>query len=478
MLRAAASISRLCRLSIRPPLSASLRRLHSKNVLEDLEQRGFIQDITRAQELKQAVETQQQTVYAGVDPTAKALHIGHLIPLMCLLHFQVRGHKIIPLIGGATGLVGDPSGRTTERQPADKKQIEENVVSLGESINKFFERGLQYGKARIGSVSEELHAPKVTSNLDWHQNVTMLEFLQKVGIHVRVNTMLNRESVRARLNSQQGISFTEFTYQLLQAYDFYHLHKHHGCTIQVGGSDQWGNILAGLELIGRPELAPARTPASAAPAPAAFGITTPLLTTASGEKFGKSAGNAVWLDPDLTSVFDFYQYFLKVADADVERYLKLFTLLSQEEIDQVVQEHGLAPEKRVAQRKLAAEVTELVHFSEGVKTAETLTKLLFGSDYSDLKAAELIQALEGDPRLVRVHSQDLFEVPVVKLASRNQLVSSASAARTLVQSRGLYLNNRVIPETQTKVTPQDLIDDQIAVVRAGKDKLLVLLRQD
>ncbi|KAF5385964.1 hypothetical protein D9615_002242 [Tricholomella constricta] len=457
-------------------LNAALTRAHRRayavpaNLLEDLTHRGFVHHLTRPEVLQAALESKRQVVYAGIDPTAGSLHIGHLIPLMCLLHFQLRGHKVIPLIGGATGRVGDPSGRLTERQPADIKQVADNVTSLTEGINTFFRRAFVYADARMAHNEELSVEPVVTSNLQWLEGINLLEFLQTVGIHTRVNTMLNRESVRARLTSQRGLSFTEFTYQLLQAYDFYHLHSHFGCTIQVGGSDQWGNILAGIELIGRLEDPSAAEHSSDADA-RAFGLTTPLLTTASGEKFGKSAGNAVWLDSNMTSVFDFYQ---ALDDADVEKHLKMFTLLPHSEIASIMEAHSEQPESRTAQRRLAAEVTEMVHTSKGLARAQTLTNLLFESNYDGLTANQITSAFEGDPRLVMVDEEELLESSVMKLAARYRLASSASASRNLVQARGLYINNRTVPEAQYKVTKAELIDGRVAILRAGKDKLLIL----
>lgn len=442
-------------------------------LLEDLTQRGFIQDVTRPDAFENALATKVQTIYAGVDPTAKSLHIGHLIPLMCLLHFQIRGHRIIPLIGGATGRVGDPSGRLVERQLADVKQVEDNVVNLTSSIQAFFKRAYLYAGSHVSLDSNVKPEPVVRSNLDWHGSFTLLDFLQAVGVHARVNTMLNRESVRARLTSQQGLSFTEFTYQLLQAYDFYYLHKHFGCSIQVGGSDQWGNIVAGLELIGKMDPShPNQGPSNAS---GVYGFTTPLLTTSTGEKFGKSAGNAVWLDSSLTSIFDFYQYFLKVTDTDVGKYLRMFTFMSMKEINELVQEHMKEPEKRRAQLRLAAEVTEMVHLKQGVKQAETMTKLMFGSDYLDLKASDVISSFKGDPRLVICSTEDITGIPVTKLAATYGLVSSNSVSRTLVASRGLYLNNQAIQDAQYKITPSNLLDNKFVILRAGKDKMLILL---
>ncbi|KXN92446.1 Tyrosine--tRNA ligase 1 [Leucoagaricus sp. SymC.cos] len=450
------------------------RLFHDVHLLDDLAYRGFIQDVTRPEALRQALQSKPQAVYSGVDPTASSLHIGHLLPFMTLLHFQIRGHQIIPLIGGATGRVGDPSGRSMERKQADIQQVEENVVKLTQSIQIFFGRALDYARNRLeeyGSPVSHLQSPTVLSNLMWHEKFTMLDFLRDVGKHVRVNTMLNRESVRARLESQQGLSFTEFAYQLLQAYDFYYLHKHRSCSIQVGGSDQWGNILAGLELIGRYEHQSSTT----AVEPSAYGLTTPLLTTSTGEKFGKSAGNAVWLDTQLTSIFDFYQYFLKVTDDDVDKYLKLFTLLPKATITEIIRNHRLAPERRLAQRRLAAEVTELVHKRDGVIRAETLTKMFFESDYDGLQAEHVKSAMEGDPRLVLLDSQEIQETPVVKLAAKHGLVVSNSAAKNLIASRGLYLNNQAIADAQYTVPVSSLIDSRVAILRAGKGKLLVLV---
>ncbi|THV02327.1 hypothetical protein K435DRAFT_653336, partial [Dendrothele bispora CBS 962.96] len=416
--------------------------------------------------LEDELSSSPQVIYAGIDPTASSLHIGHLVPLMSLLHFQLHGHTIISLMGGATGLVGDPSGRKTEREPADVQQVEGNVNSISAAVQKFFSRALPYAQSRMTTeIAPEIKPPVLQSNITWHKDFGMLEFLRTVGIHARVNTMISRDSVRTRLDSSAGLSFTEFTYQLLQAYDFFHLNHHFGCTVQVGGSDQWGNIIAGLELINRSASLDAK----------AFGITTPLLTTASGEKFGKSAGNAVWLDANLTSIFDFYQYFLKVEDSDVENYLKLFTLLPIPRIQEVMQGHQA--KKRIAQRTLAAEVTELVHEASGAAQAEKTTKAVFRQpDAKDktLDAQSIISAFAGDPRLKWCDRQELISTPVIKLASKYGLVSSTSAARQLVQSRGLYLNDKVVPEIHFIAKTDDLLQDRVAMIRAGKDKLLVL----
>lgn len=456
-----------CHLSTR-----TCRSICTTNLFDDLINRGFIHHVTDSQSLRNSLQEKRQVVYTGIDPTAQSLHIGHLIPMMSLVHFHLHGHKIMPLIGAATGRIGDPSGRRHERRPAVIDEVEDNVVRLTECISTFFKNAFRYAHARARHVQELNTQPTVMSNLQWHQSITMLDFLRHVGLHARVNTMLNRESVRSRLDSQQGLSFTEFAYQLLQAFDFYYLYENFGCTIQIGGSDQWGNILAGLELIDRLRPTPENSEELKIPA---FGITTPLLTTASGQKFGKSAGNAIWLNPALTPVFDFYQYFLNVEDADLEKMFKLFTLLTLPTIQEIMAAHKVHPEKRTAQRRLANEVTEVVHGNEGVAKAQCLTKLIFESDYSELHVNQIKSAFENDSRLVLVNEQELLDVPVMKLAAKYGLVHSRSASRALIRARGLYVNNDPVLDSQHKLKRADLIDGTIAILRAGKHKLLVLV---
>ncbi|KAI0355554.1 hypothetical protein OH77DRAFT_1495863 [Trametes cingulata] len=434
--------------------------------------RGLIADVTRPAQLKAEIQKQPQTVYVGVDPTARSLHVGHLVPLLCLFHFQIRGHHIIPLIGGATGLIGDPSGRSTERPLSARETIESNVVQLTASITRFFEGAMAYAQKRLPPSSTPVAPPNVQNNLNWLKDLNLLEFLRTVGFHSRVNTMLARESVQARLSSQQGISFTEFTYQLLQAYDFLTLHRDFGCTIQIGGSDQWGNIIAGIELINRAHSAPGSLQEGAPEK--GFGITTPLLTTASGQKFGKSAGNAVSLNEEDTSVYDFYQFFLRSSDADVGRYLKMFTLLPQEKIDSVMESHAQSPEARAAQRLLAEEVTELVHGQDGVARAQLATKLLYERDISTARADDVVAALRGNPVLHLCEPSEVIDVPLIKLAATLRLAASNSAARQLVSAKGLYLNNTPVADVHQKLSTGDLIDGRLAFLRAGSQKVAVI----
>ncbi|KAH9949581.1 hypothetical protein B0H21DRAFT_777191 [Amylocystis lapponica] len=422
------------------------RRVHGQaDLLDDLRSRGLVSDITRPDALQAEIRRQPQVVYAGIDPTAKSLHVGHLLPLLCLLHFQIRGHQIIPLIGGATGLIGDPSGRSTERPLSEQAVIEDNVVNLTAAVQRFYSRAYEYAQKRSEGPAESVRAPDVRNNIHWLKDLNLLEFLRTVGFHSRVNTMLARDSVRARLESQQGISFTEFTYQLLQSYDFLTLHKTAGCSIQIGGSDQWGNIVAGIDLINRVNA----TAGSESSTEKGFGIVTPLLTTASGEKFGKSAGNAVSLDEQITNVFDFYQFFLRTTDADVGRYLKMFTLLPMSAIDDVLESHMRSPEARTAQHLLAQEVTELVHGDVGLRRAQAATAVIFDNDYVTAKAETIIDAMRG------THF-------------------STCAARQLVAAKGLYLNNQPVASPQQTIGPADLIDGRLAFLRAGKQKQAVL----
>ncbi|KAK7057157.1 tyrosine--tRNA ligase [Favolaschia claudopus] len=440
-------------------------------LLDDLSYRGYVQDVTDPQFLHAALESKPQVAYLGIDPTAKSLHVGHLLPLMCLLHFHVRGHHVIPLIGGATGLIGDPSGRTTERELAETDTTANNTTALVKSVERFFKRALLYADNRIVLAENRKIDVRAKNNIAWHRDMSMMNFLRTVGVHSRINTMLNKESVRTRLQSNAGMSFTEFTYQLLQAYDFYHLHKNFGCTIQIGGSDQWGNIVAGISLIDRID-APA--PTADAP-PRAYGVTTPLLTTATGVKFGKTAGNAVWLDASLTSPFNFYQYFVRTSDAEVESYLKLFTLLSWTEISETMESHKLQPEQRIAQRRLASELTELIHTESGRLNAETMTKIMFESELAEVTAKDVLAALAGDRCVQMVDREELTTTPVTRLAVKYGLASSSSAARVLVLSRGLYYNNRPVPEIPFVLRDMHLLNDELVILKAGKDKIAVLV---
>ncbi|KAI0093038.1 hypothetical protein BDY19DRAFT_982898 [Irpex rosettiformis] len=457
------------------------RSTHIKHdVLDELHARGLVSQVSSSDQLKNALKT-PQALYSGIDPTAKYLHVGHLLPLLCLLHFQLAGHKVIPLIGGATGLVGDPSGRDTERPLSEHTVVQSNVEYLSDAVTKFLTGALQYARSRLQSSVDnpidELRPPTVMNNLQWLQGVGLLEFLRTVGLHARVNTMIARESVQSRLASQQGISFTEFTYQLLQAYDFYVLNQREGCTIQIGGSDQWGNIVAGIELINKLDNQRSGSPDAGEKTKAkeVFAVTTPLLTTPSGQKFGKSAGNAVALDERVTSVFDFYQFWLRTPDSHVGQYLRMFTLVSLSEIGTALAQHEGNKESRSAQQLLAKEVTELVHGESAMFKAQIASRVLYESDYSTVKTEDILAALAGDSRLRLVSQAELLEAPIAKLAVQAKLVSSNSEAKRLVEAKGLYVNNQRVLNFADTIKTEDLLDNRFVVVRSGSQKQLVLV---
>ncbi|KAG0291629.1 tyrosyl-tRNA synthetase, partial [Dissophora globulifera] len=326
-------------------VSATAAHAHRNPVLE-LQQRGLVAAMT-SPELVDHVDAGPTAIYCGVDPTASSLHLGNLVTLLGLLHFHIKGHTTIGLVGGATGSIGDPSGKSTERQPMSAATLAKNVAGIDAQFQRFFQRGRAYAENRGYAVQGTGGLVKVVNNKTWFGKLSALEFLGDIGRYARVGTMIARDSVKSRLESPQGISFTEFSYQLLQAYDFWHLYHEDRCRIQLGGSDQWGNITAGIDLIHKKKkttdeqvVIDSHNDSESEKSAGAYGLTIPLLTTATGEKFGKSAGNAVWLDEKMTSLFDFYQFFVKTADADVGRYLHYFTLLSADEIKVVMDQHN------------------------------------------------------------------------------------------------------------------------------------------
>ncbi|KAF9784313.1 hypothetical protein BJ322DRAFT_1064083 [Thelephora terrestris] len=464
-------VTSFCGPRVRNMIASHMGRLHhtKSELLDELVNRGLIDRMTRPEALQHHLRT-PQTIYSGVDPTSSALHVGHLIPLMVLLHFHLRGHKIIPLIGGATARIGDPSGRLSERPLLSTSSVEDNASILRSAVTKFFQGSLTYAAARLKCLDVRADVPEVLDNFQWYKSMGLLEFLRVAGYHSRVNTMLGRESVRARLDSKEGISFTEFTYQLLQAYDFQELHRSLGCTLQVGGSDQWGNILAGVDLINRI--------ADAEQGPEArdkvYGMTTPLLTNSSGLKFSKSTGTAVWLDRTLSSYQDFYQFFIRCPDEQVEQWLKMFTLLEPEQIAELMQRHKIAPHLRVAQKVLAGETTEMVHGPSAVRDAQTAAKVLFDSDYSSINVSDLLSALESDPKLVYVDKGEIFSVPLIKMGASTTFFGSVSAAKNMVKSSGLKLNNKVVRDPFYVLKPDDLLGERVAILKAGPHRHLVL----
>ncbi|KAJ2425964.1 tyrosyl-tRNA synthetase [Coemansia sp. RSA 2531] len=467
------------------------RSLHT-NVVETLRERNFIHSVTSddiASRLQKPV-----AVYCGVDPTADSLHLGNMVALMGLLHFHLAGHQALPLVGNATGMIGDPSGRSSERVALGQSTLSKNVAGIEVQLERFFRRGTEYAARRIPSLDPESLKPvRILHNADWYQNMNILTFLGHIGRYVRVGAMVARDSVKSRLQSSQGISFTEFSYQLLQAYDFWYLYHHHGCRVQLGGSDQWGNITAGTDLIHRMPFSSTLddtgvtsedNDAVAAKAKGdedgAFGITIPLLTTASGEKFGKSAGNAIWLDEKRTSAFDVYQFFVKTADADVERLLRMFTLLPLPRIEQVMLTHSEAPERFAAQKLLAAEVTELVHGLSGLQQALCATAVLFGDQLSPIQrfsAQDFADTFAHDQRMISIPAADIEGKSISDIAVLVGSCKSKAAAARLVSGGGLYWNNEPVMNKAWKPlagTGDFIGQGTIGIVRTGKTNYRII----
>ena len=412
------------------------------NIIEELRWRGSIYDITPDAEA--LLEREKIPVYVGFDPTARSLHIGNMVPIMGLVRMQRHGHSPIAIAGAGTGMIGDPSGRDDERQLLSVEQIDENVENIRLQLAHFLDFDTKTNPARI------------INNADWLRKVGLTDFLRDVGKHFTVNYMLSKESVAARMDREQGISYTEFSYMLLQAYDYLVLYDEYGCKLQMGGSDQWGNILAGVDLIRR------------ARGGQAHAMAYPLITTASGQKFGKSVGGAPTLDPEETSPYRFYQFWINVDDADVIPYMKLFTLLEPDEIAGHEETLASQPQKREAQRTLALTVTEMVHGPNGVAAAQKATAVLFGGEIEGFSAAELLDVFADVPstRMQRAEFQS-EGMPVAQLLTLAGAATSNGEARRLIEGGGVYLNNQRITEARGRVGIDQAIDGEVIVLRRG-----------
>ncbi|KAF9094643.1 tyrosyl-tRNA synthetase [Mortierella sp. AD031] len=470
-----------CRSALAVRFNSSVTATHHANTnpVKELQQRGLVAAMT-SPDIVDHVDAGPTAIYCGVDPTASSLHLGNLVTLLGLLHFHIKGHTTIGLVGGATGSIGDPSGKSTERQPMSAATLAHNVAGIDAQFQQFFKRGRAYAQSRGYAVEGHGGKVKVVNNKTWFSKLSALEFLGDIGRYARVGTMIARDSVKSRLESPQGISFTEFSYQLLQAYDFWHLFHEDGCRIQLGGSDQWGNITAGIDLIHKKKKMTEEqviinsNNAADEKTVGAYGLTIPLLTTSTGEKFGKSAGNAVWLDEKMTSLFDFYQFFVKTADADVGRYLHYFTLLTSDQIKDVMTQHNAEPEKRIAQHALAKETTELVHGVEAVSKALLATHVLFGASLNNVRGKELIDAFEHDSRMVSLPRDQVAEMSLDRIAVESGLCSSKSEAKKLVKSGGFYINNIKATDTSCRIGDKDWIDGAVCVLRSGKSNYKIV----
>ena len=415
----------------------------------------MLQDMTP--ELEEHLAKGMASAYLGFDPTADSLHIGHLVGVMTLLHFQRAGHQPVALVGGATGMIGDPSFKSAERNLLDKPTLDHNVACIQKQLAKFLDfSGTQKNNARL------------VNNYDWISEFSFLDFIRDVGKHITVNYMMSKDSVKRRLEDGNGLSFTEFSYQLIQGYDFYHLWKNENCTIQLGGSDQWGNIVTGTELIRRMG------------GGSAFALTVPLITKADGTKFGKTEGGSVWLDPEKTSPYAFYQFWLNVSDEDASKYIRIFTVLDQTTVERLEKEHAEAPHLRLLQKEIAREVTCMVHSTEDYEMAVKASEILFGKssteDLASLDERTFLAVFEGVPQVQLSHAVFTQLENVLDLLGEKtnfQLFPSKGEARKMIQGGGVSINKEKVADPLAPVT-FSLLQGKYLLVQKGKKNYVIV----
>lgn len=426
-----------------------------KNFIEEVTWRGMLHDVMPGTE--EHLMERMRVAYVGIDPTADSLHIGHLVGVMLLKHFQSAGHKPLALVGGATGMIGDPSGKSNERNLLTEEDLQHNQNAIKGQLAKFLDFD-----------SSEPNAAEMVNNYDWMKEFSFLGFIRDVGKHITVNYMMAKDSVKKRLNGEaaDGMSFTEFTYQLVQGYDFLHLYSNKNCTLQMGGSDQWGNITTGTELIRRKEQGKA------------YALTCPLITKADGTKFGKSEGGNIWLDAERTSPYKFYQYWLNTSDADAEKYIKIFTFLTKEEIEKIIAEHNEAPHLRPLQKRLAEEVTVMVHSREDFENAVKASGILFGNASADdlkaLDAKTFLEVFDGVPQ-AEISMEDLkagIDIVDVLNAKSGFMKSNGEARRALTEN-SISVNREKVQEGFSLST-NDLINNQFVLLQKGKKNYFIL----
>lgn len=427
-----------------------------KNLVEELKWRGLYADSmpgTEEQLLKEAT-----TAYIGFDPTADSLHIGSMVQIILLVHLKNAGHKPIALVGGATGMIGDPSGKSEDRNLLNEETLAKNVAGLKRVLSRFLDFD-----------ANDKNAPMMVNNYDWMKEFSFIDFAREVGKRITVNYMMAKDSVKKRFSGEgEGMSFTEFTYQLIQGYDFYHLYKTHNCLLQMGGSDQWGNITTGTELVRRMGGENAK----------AYALTTPLITKADGSKFGKTEGGNIWLDADKTSVYKFYQFWVNSTDVDAEKYIKIFTFLDKEVIDGLIEEHKQAPHLRVLQRRLADEITTFVHSKEELEKAIQASNILFGNssseDLKQLDAATFLEVFDGVPQaeISRADIENGINIVDVLNEKSGFLKSNGEARRALAEN-SISVNKEKVTEEFT-LTSNDLINNQFVLLQRGKKNYFVL----
>ena len=415
------------------------------HIFDELKERGLVFQTTDEDALRKALAEGNVSFYSGYDPTADSLHLGHLVPILVMKHLQLAGHKPYALVGGATGLIGDPSFKDTERSLQTKDTVEGWVRSIQAQVSRFLDFENGDNKAEM------------VNNYDWFSDISFIDFLRDVGKYFTVNYMMSKESVKKRIET--GISYTEFAYQIMQGYDFFELNRQYDVTLQIGGSDQWGNMTAGTELLRRKADKTGHV------------ITVPLITDATGKKFGKSEGNAVWLNADKTSPYEMYQFWMNVMDADAVRFLKIFTLLPLDEIEKIKKQFEAAPHERLAQKILAREVVTLVHGEEAYKEALNITEQLFAGNIKNLSVKELKQGLRGVPNY-QVKTDDNLNIVEVLVAAG--VVNSKRQAREDVQNGAIYVNGERIQDLNYTLTDADKLENELTVIRRGKKKYFVL----
>jgi len=426
------------------------------NFVEELKWRGMIQDIMPGTE--EQLNKEVTSAYLGIDPTADSLHIGHLCGVMMLRHFQRCGHKPIALIGGATGMIGDPSGKSAERNLLDENTLLHNQNAIKTQLAKF-----------LDFESDAANAAEIVNNYDWMKDFSFLDFVRDVGKHITVNYMMAKDSVKKRLSgeSRDGLSFTEFTYQLLQGYDFLFLNTHKNCKLQMGGSDQWGNITTGTELIRR------KTNNEA------FALTCPLITKADGGKFGKTESGNIWLDARYTSPYKFYQFWLNVSDEDAKRYIKIFTIIDKNEIDKLIEEQDAAPHLRVLQKRLAKEVTCMVHSEKDYDAAVEASQILFGKStfesLAKLDEQTFLSVFEGVPQYEVQHSLINEKINIVELlTTTSNIFQSKGELRKLITGGGLSMNKQKIENAEQTIDKSDLLSEKYILVQKGKKDYYII----
>ena len=426
-----------------------------KNFVSELGWRGMLHDITP--DTEKFLLSQSVSGYIGFDPSADSLHIGSLVQIMVLIHFQRAGHRPIILLGGATGMIGDPSGKSDERNLLSKEILERNTKSIKKQLEKYLDFD-----------STNPIAAEIVNNYDWMKNFSLIKFSREIGKHITVNYMMSKDSVKKRLqsDSKTGMSFTEFTYQLIQGYDFLHLFKEKQCKIQMGGSDQWGNIVTGVELVRRKESGKV------------FALTCPLITKSDGSKFGKSEHGNIWLDKKRTSPYRFYQYWLNSSDDDSKKYIKIFTLLSNQEIENLIQKHDESPNLRILQKKIAEEITMMVHSKEDLRKVQKATEILFGkSTTEDLKKIDrqiFLDVFEGVPKVQILKKEIKSGVDIISaLVSIGNFLSSKGEARRAIRENSISVNKNKVDENYY-LTEKDLIDNRYILMQKGKKNYYIV----